>query len=392
MNIKKSSKEFIGLLGIVLILVSCSAPKNELYLIDTNATVQTKALHQNLHDMIGKHAMFGHQATLAYGYTWRNEPSRSDVKDVTGSFPALYGWDIADFLPNPNRVNESTDSAKWATNISYVKEGLERGGVITYAWHMRNPATNQSFYDTTRAVHTIIPGGEKHEEYKKTLDIVADYFQEISPMPIIFRPFHEHNGNWFWWGKGLTTEEDYITLWRFTVEYLRDQKGVHNLLWAFSPDRSRTSINTFKTDYFYGYPGDDYVDIIGLDNYWDVGHPANDASKEKQAEDFVKCLTMTAQIADSLGKIPALTETGLEAIPDPTFWTETMLKAMTANEWTKKHVYVQVWRNATKREENRDHYYAPYSGQVSAEDFIKFKETEFILFEDELPDLYSIHK
>ena len=47
---------------------------------------------------------------------------------------------------------------------------------------------------------------------------------------------------------------------------------------------------------------------------------------------------------------------------------------------------------ATKREENRDHYYAPYSGQVSAEDFIKFKETEFILFEDELPDLYLIHK
>lgn len=373
-----------------LMIASCSAPEQDLKMVDPNATAETKALLHNLHEMAGKHAMFGHQATLAYGYTWRNEPSRSDVKDVTGSFPSLYGWDIADFLPNPNWGNPSADSARWEQNIGYVNEGLERGGVITYAWHMRNPATDNSFYDTTRAVHTIIPGGEKHEEYKMTLDLVADYFNEISPMPIIFRPFHEHNGNWFWWGKGLTTEEDYITLWRFTVEYLRDQKGVHNLLWAFSPDRSRTSINTFKSDYFYGYPGDEYVDIIGLDNYWDVGHPANEATKEEQAAAFIKSMTMTSQIADSLGKIAALTETGLEAIPDPTFWTQTMLKGMAANEWTKKLVYVQVWRNATKRVENRDHYYAPFPGQVSADDFIKFKESEYIVFEDELPDLYTI--
>jgi len=158
MKIKKSSIDFLGFSGIVLILLSCAAPKNDLNLIDSNATVQTKALYQNLYDMSGKHALFGHQATLAYGYTWRNEPNRSDVKDATGSFPSLYGWDIADFLPNPNRRNPSADSAKWATNKSYVKEGLERGGVITYAWYMRNPVTNQSFYDTTRAVHAIIPG------------------------------------------------------------------------------------------------------------------------------------------------------------------------------------------------------------------------------------------
>ena len=264
MNKKLAVESILSLLVLTFVITSCTEANKEISIVDPNATYETKALLHNLHDMSGSHAMFGHQATLAYGYTWRNEPSRSDVKDVTGSFPSLYGWDIADFLPNPNIVNESTDSARWAANISYVKEGLERGGVITYAWHMRNPVTNQSFYDTTRAVHAIIPGGEKHEEYKQTLDVIADYFNEISPMPIIFRPFHEHNGNWFWWGKGLTTEEDYITLWRFTVEYLRDEKGVHNLLWAFSPDRSRTTINTFKTDYFYGYPGDEYVDIIGM--------------------------------------------------------------------------------------------------------------------------------
>lgn len=381
----------LTLLFLAVLFFSCSStPKEELKMVDSNATAETKALLHNLHAVAGKHALFGHQATLAYGYTWSGDSSRSDVKDVTGSFPALYGWDIADFLWAENseeqRVRNTEKSLYWA------REGLSRGGVLTYAWHMSNPVTGKSFYDTTKAVHAIIPDGEFHQKYKERLDFVADYFNELSPMPVIFRPFHEHNGNWFWWGKGLTSEEDYITLWQFTVEYLRDEKEVHNLLWAFSPDRSRTNISTFKKDYFYGYPGDEYVDIIGLDNYWDVGHPANEASKEEQAIQFIQSLTMTAQIADSLGKVPALTETGLEAIPDPTFWTETMLKGLMANEWTKKHTYVQVWRNATKREENRDHYYAPYSGQVSAEDFIKFKETEFILFEDELPDLYSIHK
>lgn len=377
-------------LFIIFVCVSCTSQSHDqtLKLVDNNATSETKNLYHFLNDISGSQAMFGHQATLAYGYSWRGDSSRSDVKDVTGSFPALYGWDIADFLPQPNH-SEEENSERWNRTLAYSKEGHERGGVLTFCWHMRNPVTQESFYDTTRAVHAIIPGGEFHDEYKQTLDLVSEFFNELSPMPVIIRPFHEHNGDWFWWGKGLTTEEDFITLWQFTVEYLRDEKEVHNLLWAFSPDRSRTNIETFKHDYFYAYPGDEYVDIIGLDNYWDVGHGANTKSKEQQYQELVESLTLMAQIADSLGKITAITETGLERIPDPTFWTETLLKAMTSNEWTQKMTYVQVWRNATHREGRPDHYYAPFPGQVSAEDFIKFKQSDFILFEDELPEIYN---
>jgi mannan endo-1,4-beta-mannosidase len=254
---------------------------------------------------------------------------------------------------------------------------------------MTNPVTNKSFYDTTRAVYTIIPGGDLHEAYKTTLDSVAAYFKELAPMPVIFRPFHEHNGDWFWWCNSFITEEEYVALWRFTVEYLRDEKGVHNLIWAFSPDRSRTTIDSFKEDYYYGYPGDDYVDILGLDNYWDVGHQANNASEEIKAKEFIESLSLTAQFAAEKNKIAALTETGLEAIPDSLWWTQTILNSLLANEYSKQITYVQVWRNATKRVENRDHFYAPYPGQLSAPDFIRFKESDFILFEDELPSMYS---
>lgn len=378
------------LLLITGFLFNCKpSSTTELEMVDAKATQETKALLQNLHDIAGNHSLFGHQATLAYGYTWRGDSSRSDVKDVTGSFPALYGWDVADFLPNPNAENPEWNKQRWNQNLAYAQEGLERGGVITYAWHMRNPVTYKSFYDTTKAIHAIIPGGEKHDEYKQTLDLVAEFFQELSPMPVIFRPYHEHNGDWFWWGKGLTTEEDYITLWRFTVEYLREEKGVNNLIWAFSPDRSRIAMDNFDEGYFYGYPGDDYVDIIGIDNYRDAGRSDGGQTMEEKKRDFGISLSNVAKIAIEKGKISALTETGLEAIPDSVWWTEHLLPAMQYDDMSKRNVYVQVWRNATKRVENRDHYYAPYPGQVSAEDFIKFKETEFILFEDELPDMYS---
>lgn len=386
-----SAKFLSAALLSVFILSGCGMKNTQqdasITLIDNKATQETKALYQNLKSLEGKHSMFGHQATLAYGYTWRDEPNRSDVKDVTGSFPAVYGWDIADFLWIGKSVEElQTDKKR---SIRFAREGFERGGVVTFAWHMPNPVTEASFYDTTKAVYAIIPGGEKHDSYKTTLDSVAAFFKELSPMPIIFRPFHEHNGDWFWWGKGLASEEEYIALWRFTVEYLRDTKRVHNLIWAFSPDRSRTNIETFKEDYFYGYPGDEYVDIIGLDNYWDVGHPANETSLKERKEHFVRSLAMTAEIAQERNKIAALTETGLEAIPDSVWWTQTLLKSLTSNEQTKNITYVQVWRNATKEVENRDHFYAPYRGQISAKDFKKFKDSEFILFEDELPNMYE---
>jgi mannan endo-1,4-beta-mannosidase len=371
---------------VTAIFISCNRSP-DITLADPNATPETRNLYVNLMKLAPDAVLFGHQATLWYGVHWRDEPGRSDVKDVTGSYPALYGWDIADFL----RMDYSEDemNRRKERSVAWAREGYERGGVLTFCWHKPNPVTDGSFYDTTRAVHKIIPGGELHDRYRATLDVVASFFDELSPIPVIFRPYHEHNGDWFWWGKGLATEEDFITLWRFTVEYLRDEKNVHNLLYAYSPDRSRMNIDTFKEDYMYGYPGDEYVDIIGLDNYWDVGHPANDIPEEERLVNFVRSLSYTAEIANEKNKIAALTETGLEAIPDPAWWTEVLLKSLLTNDMTRRIAYVQVWRNANIQTDRPDHYYAPYPGQVSAEDFVRFREHPFVLFEDDLPDLYE---
>lgn len=384
--------KFFALIFTLAVFTGCSgttdeSTKGEVSLIDEQANAETVALYKNLHQLGKEQTMFGHQATLDYGYSWAGEENRSDVKDVTGSFPAVYGWDFSGFEDYAKDEEQYLQNKR--QHIEWVKQAYERGGVNTYAWHQTNPVTRENFYDTTRAVHTMIPGGENHEYYKTVLDTLASFFHDVDPIPIIFRPYHEHNGDWFWWGKGLASEEDYIALWQFTVDYLMKEKEVHNAIYAFSPDRSRMDLDEGEEAYYYAYPGDDYVDIIGLDNYWDVGHPANDASAEEDSVNFIRSLELATSIADKKNKVAALTETGIEAIPDSTWWTDVMMEGINATEQSRKIAYLQVWRNANFEREQRDHYYAPYPGQISAENFVEFYEHESILFEDELPDLYS---
>jgi len=356
----------------------------DLQLIDTHANPQTRNLYQNLYEVGQEHVLFGHQNTTAYGHDWVGDEGTSDVKAVTGSYPAVYGWDIMDL----DRAGDATYGYNRKDLKRWVTEAYERGGVSTFSWHMPNPVTGESFYDTTPAVSTILPGGENHEGFKHDLDDVAEFFHSVEPVPIIFRPFHEHNGDWFWWCKGSTSEEDYIALWRFTIDYLRHEKGVHNVIYAFSPDRSRLGMEDAKDGYFWGYPGDDYVDIIGLDNYWDVGHPANEKSADDSRALFVESLELIVDIADAKHKVPALTETGNDTLKVDNWYTDILLAGLDANEKTRRIAYVQVWRNANRELEGKEHFYAPYPGQSQADDFIEFMNSDLILFENELPDLY----
>lgn len=374
--------------------LSCASEPKTVRLADENATEATKLLYMNLQDLQGKGLMFGHQATLEYGYTWTQadlapDELRSDVKDVTGSFPSVYGFAVNSVV-NLSWDEERREAAR-QRQFSWDKGIAERGGVITYEWHMPHPDGGRSFYDTTAVVHRIIPGGDLHDVLKTNLDQAAEYFKmlEAENIPILFRPWHEHNGDWFWWCKGSTSEQDFIALWRFTVDYLKNEKGVHNLIYAYSPDRSRINIDDFETGYLWGYPGDEYVDLIGLDNYWDLGHPANPTPPHIQLLNLRRSLEYTVMIADKKGKIAALTETGLEALPNSSWWTDIMLSSILHNDTTKRISYFLVWRNANRARENRDHFYAPYPGQLSAENFIEFKNHPFVLFEDELPNLYG---
>jgi mannan endo-1,4-beta-mannosidase len=381
-----------AILALNLSFTACSehpapAQSDAAVLIDANATAETRALYQNLHRLAGEAVLFGHQDTLAYGVEWINQPEHSDIRLVTGAYPAVYGWDVG-HLERGDDAN--LDGVNFAKMQRWIRQAFERGGVNTISWHLVSPVTGESSWEQAVTVRHIIPGGEHHVQLRLFLDRFADFASELTftapdgeqrLIPIIFRPWHEHNGSWFWWGKDHTDEQDYIALWRFTVEYLRDERGLRNLIYAYSPDRSRIDLQHFERDYLYGYPGDDYVDIIGIDNYWDLGHPNNEAPREQQQRDLVSSLAATARLAQARNKVAALSEGGQENLREARFWTDSLLAALLANEDTRRIVYAQVWRNANREKENRDHFFAPYPGQVSAENFIEFYRHPQVLFE-----------
>lgn len=399
----------IGLLG--LLLLSCTQPPATSHqmaqptkssqktqtskgLSDIHATPETRALYAHLQNIKHAYTLFGQQDALAYGFNWSGDEdgnmSRSDVKDVTGSHPALVGWDLGGLEIGSDKNLDGVNINKIRTGIQGV---YQRGGVNTISWHMRNPVSGGNHADKTPAVKEILPGGSKHELFKSRLDALAEFNEKIkignTYIPIIFRPWHEHNGEWFWWGKGNATEQEYISLWRFTINYLRNEKHIHNFIIATSPDRSRIDLNNFERDYLYAYPGDEYVDIMGLDNYWDLGHSANKASPQEQLANFSQSLSALADIANAHHKLAALTETGSESIPNPDFWTQILLKGILANDQSRQMVYVMVWRNATHGGFNGHHFYAPYPGHPGADDFVKFKQNDFVLFENELLKMYQ---
>src|SRR5437763_12115601 len=106
---------------------------------------------------------------------------------------------------------------------------------------MRNPVSGGNAWDTIRAVPAILPGGAQHEHYRQWLDRFADYVNGLRApvlVPVIFRPFHETSGGWFWGGARQATPTESRRLWRFTVGYLRNRRSVPNLLWAIPTEVS----------------------------------------------------------------------------------------------------------------------------------------------------------
>jgi mannan endo-1,4-beta-mannosidase len=345
--------------------------------IDKLATTETVNLYRSLWKLSEKHTLFGHQHATEYGHGWSGDADRSDVKSVTGSHPAVIGVDIMGFSGR-----SETEIAEAKAHLKKnVIDTYERGGITTVAWHFFNPISKGAFYwvDSLSkpAVPAIIPGGSAHEHYKEILQCVATWANDLKAkdgnlVPVIFRPFHELDGSWFWWGKSHCTREEFVTLWRFTVTYLRDSLHVHNFLYAFSPD------NQFNTEeqYLDRYPGDEFVDMLGMDNYGDMG-------RDRYAPDkAILKLKILSDYARRKGKLAAFTETGLESIPNQTWWT--LLKVMKSGGLNL--AYVLVWRND---QHSPTHYYAPYPGQVSVADFIKFYNDPYTLFEKDLKNVYG---
>ena len=363
----------IGIMVGALSQTSAQTTNSTASLSNSNATPETKILFQNLIQLKDKGILFGHQDDLAYGVNWKYEKGRSDVKDVTGDYPAVYGWDLAGL---EKKDEKNIDGVPFDKMRQYIKEGHSRGGIVTLSWHFDNPLTGKNAWDTTpKSLVSVLPGGESHEKFKTWLDEGVKFILTLKdkkgkPIPILFRPYHELTGNWFWWCKNNANPEEFKTLWKFTIDYLQ-KKGINNLIYVYNT----ADFNT-KEEFLEYYPGSKYADILSFDRY-QFNNPEKDNSFIENCQKQFKIMN---EVATEQDKITAFAETGYEAIPYDKWWTNTLIRAI--GEY--KISYVLVWRNhGLQEKEKKMHYYAPFKGQVSEKDFLDFYHLDKILFEKE---------
>ncbi|MBN1143818.1 MAG: beta-mannosidase [Bacteroidales bacterium] len=341
--------------------------------VDSLLTPEARALLINLNKLKSKGILFGQQDATLTGVDWKFPENKSDVKELTGAHPALYGWEIGGAGKEDN-----IDSIPFQLIRQRMIEAFDRGGINTVSWHLNNPVTGGTAWDVTPALSKILPDSILSDFYKSELQKIAGFFLSLKNaqgnyVPVIFRPFHENNGNWFWWGKGRCSPADYINLWRFTVSYLRDSLHVHNLIYAYSTDMFEN-----EQQYLERYPGNEWADILGCENYWDF-------QSGSSVSNGVAQLKMLVNMATVRKKIAALTECGFSGIPVKNWWTQFLLKSIREDSLARNISYLMVWRNA-----NRKNYYTPFAGHKSAPDFIAFERDTFTIFEKDLIGIYSL--
>ncbi len=314
--------------------------------------------------------MAGHQDDPFYGINWSYEPNRSDILETTGDYPAVMGFDLGGI---EKADSKNLDSVPFNLIHDEAIRHAERGGIVTFSWHPRNPLTGGTAWDVSsdQVVKSVLPEGKEYQKFQLWMQRVGDFLCTLkdskgNPIPIIFRPWHENNGSWFWWGQKLCTNEEYKALWNMLQDYLRG-RGLDNLLWSYSPNLDG---NWSEERFLERYPGNDRVTLLGEDAYqW--GKETDFITQISADLDFI------SKFAEKNNRLFALTECGLKNMPDATWWTRVLKPVMDRYNIC----YFLLWRN------DKNEYFAPSPDLPCAADFKALYSAKNVLF---LKDINNI--
>ena len=388
----KMFKKSAFLLLAIILLMSCgkdstgpsiSVPVANNILVDKNATAETVNLFNSMKKNMARGIMLGQQDAFTGRHLDQGGPDMTDMKMTCGQHPLVVGLDFM-FITDIQNTPGSWFAEQEAIIKDQARKNYEKGLISHFTWHFRNPITYDWFSingDPDRqkiakqCMASILPGGGRHNYYKSVLRKVASVLKELKgpngePIPVIFRPFHEFDGSWFWWGKPYCTPEQFIENWKFTVTYLRDELDVHNIIYAFAPDNGFSS----EAEYLERYPGDDYVDLVGMDNYSDFESNNIDAAAMK--------LNIISNYAKTHNKLAALTECGYRNNPKPNdLYTRYYLTAL--RTYQLELSFMMFWVN------NSSNYYVPTPNESTANNFRAFANDEMILLDGDIENPYQ---
>lgn len=351
---------------LTLIFISCSdkssTTSTEQLPSDPQASSATKTQYARMWKLMDKGVMLGHQDALAYGNMWYGKEGQSDVKSVSGDYPAVIGWNL-DQIELKSAFNK--DSVSFDKIREYIKEVHLMKGITVVSWAAIHPLSKDSISNN---IKSVIAGGSNNAQYISTLDCLANFFLSLKDdsgnyIPVVFRPFYNANISYSWWGNYSSSSEDFKTLWKMTINHLR-KKGVHNILYTYST-YNPTSLHEVDIN----YPGDAYVDIVGADLYLKL---EDDPEGRLFAKNLDRSLSIISKFSKERKKIPALTDTGLEGIKLSNFFTVLLQPSIEKYRIS----YILFGRNAWNVE---NHYHVPIQGHPASDDFVEFIKNGNIL-------------
>ncbi|WP_298499426.1 glycoside hydrolase family 26 protein [uncultured Algibacter sp.] len=338
---------------------------------DPNLNQQAKDLYDRLINITQKGIAFGQQQPFGTGNDFPvSDKLQPDFFPVTGDYPAIAGFDLELISLQPDSNTSGSFLDEFINRFTKaVIEAHENGSIITMSWHHVNPqgynASGEEIFNGV--VAKFLEGGEFRQEYIERLARAARLLNKLvdahgNSIPVLFRPWHEMNGNFFFWGEGYRTTENFVQLWKDTIKILSEDFNVHNLIYVYAPN-----LVSNKAQYLKNYPGDQFVDMLGIDVY--------DFRNRNFLNSAIRNLKIVEDIALEKNMLFALTETGLENVVDNTWWTQSLYKAIRASSIT----YTMVWRN-----DMTTFFHVPYLGHPAENNFKEFLEKEIIFLSSDI--------
>lgn len=222
------------------------------------------------------------------------------IEKITGKQPALLGFELLAYSPNINYWDTDDECLEEVEGnygtLQNAWEWAAKKGIMTLTWHWFSPLGGRSkaFYARNTdfdACKALVDGTPENRALLSDMDVMAGLLRPFcqAGVPILWRPFHEGDGDWFWWGvKGAETVKD---LWRLMVERFTQKHQLNNLIWVWNSPVPEC------------YPGDDVVDIISCDMY----PPAHQHTAQLDKLAQVKSITRQPKIAliGEIGTLPS---------------------------------------------------------------------------------------
>lgn len=280
MEKRNSTRIFTVIFSSLFMLSSCATMKPAFPAPDVRSielqgrNEKTTSVFNYIRDNFGKHIISAQQESTWMGSV---EYEMDYLKNVTGKLPAIRGLDF---------MNDDFDGV-----AERAIEWDRLGGLVTICWHTGVDISGyeESKKDRPNIDKLLTPGTDEYNTLMNSWDKAAKTLQYLRDknVPVLWRPFHEFDGKWFWWGKG--GGENFIKLWRMMYDKFTNEYNLDNLIWVLGySEKMRDG----------WYPGDDYVDIVGSDNY--------DRSTNKAAWNKLTEITSKPMAFHECGMVPSV--------------------------------------------------------------------------------------